>query len=410
MPTMDLTDWLDEFGGDEFVWYLKRLTANDTQASGSHQAGPHISKSFLFRIFPSIARTSVKNPDHRFTMHLDSHLDSREVRAVYYNNKYHGNAKSGRNETRITGFGGNTSALLDPESTGALTVFAFKTDAEGAALQCHAWVCRHETEEDIVEDRVGPIEPGKPLVWPPAQLSLPTAPTPASRSTCWLADHEIPQIWLTKFPTGMQLVEKAIELRPDAGLNPDQRLMRRRACEYEIFLSVEQAVELPNVAGGFATIDSFIARAQTILQRRKARAGRSLELHTRQIFIEERLKEGEHFAYQPESEPNKSPDFLFPSEAAYKDTSFPPDKLRMLAVKTTCKDRWRQVVKEANRVEVKHLLTLQEGVSENQFKEMVDSKVQLVVPAKLAGAFPKPIRPHLQTLESFIGDVRLLTV
>lgn len=99
-------------------------------------------------------------------------------------------------------------------------------------------------------------------------------------------------------------------------------------------------------------------RAHSILQRRKSRAGRSLELHTRQIFVEERLREGEHFSYQPESEPNKSPDFLFPSEAAYKDASFPASKLRMLAVKTTCKDRWRQVVKEVDRIPTKHLLTL----------------------------------------------------
>jgi hypothetical protein len=300
--------------------------------------------------------------------------------------------------------------LLDPESTGALTIFAFRLDDTGAATGCHAWVCRHETEEDIVEDRIGPVEPGKAIVWPPAQLSLLTAADPAPRSSCWLEDAEISPGWLVKFPSGLELVQKAIELRPDMGLNPDQRLMRRRDCEYEIFLSVERAVELPRLAAGFTTIDEFVERAHSILQRRKSRAGRSLELHTRQIFIEERLKEGEDFSYQPESEPNKSPDFLFPSEAAYKDASYPSGKLRMLAVKTTCKDRWRQVVKEADRIPNKHLLTLQEGVSENQFKEMVDFGVQLVVPGKLTDSFPKSVRPHLQTFESFIADVRLLTV
>jgi hypothetical protein len=63
---------------------------------------------------------------------------------------------------------------------------------------------------------------------------------------------------------------------------------------------------------------------------------------------------------------------------------------------------------EAERIEVKHLLTLQEGVSENQFKEMIGAGVQLVVPEKLVDSFPKPVRLHLQSLESFIGDVRLL--
>jgi hypothetical protein len=80
----------------------------------------------------------------------------------------------------------------------------------------------------------------------------------------------------------------------------------------------------------------------------------------------------------------------------------------MLAAKTTCKDRWRQVINEAGRIETKHLLTLQEGISENQFREMTEAKVRLVVPAPLVASYPASVQPHLQTLESFIGDIRLL--
>ena len=65
---------------------------------------------------------------------------------------------------------------------------------------------------------------------------------------------------------------------------------------------IPRAVELPVIQAGFASVDDFVARAQSILQRRKARSGRSLELHTRQIFIEERLQESVHFSHQPESE------------------------------------------------------------------------------------------------------------
>jgi hypothetical protein len=405
--SVEITEWLDCVSGPQWVWYVKRLAANDTKASGGHQAGPHVSKSFLFRVFPSIDTTATKNPDLWFTLSVASHPDSRDVRAVYYNNRFFENPKGGRNEARITGFGGAASALLDPDSTGALTVFAFELDTSGVALGCEAWVCRNEVEEDIVEDRLGPVEPGKHLVWPPQPLPL-LPEQPPTRSSCWLDDGEIPPAWLAKFPSAMELVQRAVELRPDQSLNVDARLLRRRECEFEIFRSVERAVELSKIQAGFPTVDDFIARAQSVLQRRKARSGRSLELHTRQIFIEERLKEGAQFSHQPESEPNKRPDFLFPSEAAYKDGRFPASKLRMLAVKTTCKDRWRQVVNEADRIDLKHLLTLQEGVSENQFKEMVDSGVQLVVPMKLVDSFPKSVRPHLQSLESFIGDVRLL--
>ena len=412
MSVGEITDWLDEYSGPEFVWYVKRLAANDTLANNTHQAGPYIPREFLFGIFPGLKRQEDKNPDVQFDLYVDSHADHREVRAVWYNNKFHGNPKGGRNETRVTGFGGGTSALLDPESTGALTVFAFRPTIAPAIPDCHVWVCRHETEEDFVEDRVGPVEPGKWLIWPPSQGLFPSllAAAPAPRTSCWLDDGEIPAAWLRKFPSGADIIRKAVELRSDASLDPDHRLLRRRECEFEIFRSVEQAVELPNITAGFTTVDGFIARAQTILQRRKARSGRSLELHTREIFIEERLIEGTQFVHQPVSEDGKTPDFLFPSIAAYRDPSFPRDQLRMLAVKTTCKDRWRQILNEADRISDKHLLTLQEGVSEAQFKEMTQAGVQLVVPAGLTDKFPKTVQPHLQSLESFIGDVRLLKI
>ena len=55
----------------------------------------------------------------------------------------------------------------------------------------------------------------------------------------------------------------------------------------------------------------------------------------------------------------------------------------MLAAKTTCKDRWRQILNEAARIDVKHLLTVQEGVSSPQFREMKEEGVRLVVPKTL---------------------------
>ena len=78
----------------------------------------------------------------------------------------------------------------------------------------------------------------------------------------------------------------------------------------------------------------------------------------------------------------------------------------MLALKTTCKDRWRQILNEAARIGKKHLLTLQEGVSIEQHKEMEEEGVILVVPKKLMTFFPDEVRQKLLTLESFIAEVR----
>ena len=177
-----------------------------------------------------------------------------------------------------------------------------------------------------------------------------------------------------------------------------------------MFLSVEEASELPAITSGFSSMDHFVSRAQSILQRRKSRAGRSLELNVRELFLEENLYEGQDFQYQPETELRKRPDFLFPNEQLYKDNNYPEERLMMLAVKTTARDRWRQIVTEADRITPKHLLTLQEGVSENQFREMRDAGIQLVVPEPLRSRYPKSVQPHLTTLESFIADVRLLNM
>ena len=407
MAPTDLKHWLDKYSNPNSVWYAKRLSGNDTLANGTHQAGPYIPKNFLFSVLPMLDSQQTLNPDVRFDLYIDSHDDHRCVRAIWYNNKFHNGT---RNETRLTNFGGAQSALLDPNNTGALSIFVFSLDDQGTATECHVWICRCETEEELIEDRIGPVEPGKWTIWPPHYSMYPHLfrSIAQTQADCWLAPSEIPLEWLGTFPSGMELIDKAVELQPDRSLSPDRRLLSRRDCEFELFRSVEEAIELPAIRQGFDSMNEFIAQAQTILQRRKSRSGRSLELHVYKIFIEEGLRENRDFAHQREAEPGRRPDFLFPSAETYQDQSFPETRLRMLAVKTTCKDRWRQILKEADRIKRKHLLTLQEGVSEGQFREMKDAGVQLVIPAPLFRKFPRSVRPHLKALEGFIADVRSL--
>ena len=399
MPIQDLGDWLDEQQQDGILWYVKRLSANDTQATGGHQAGFYVPKQVAFDVFPALSHPSEVNPRVEFELRIDSHSNVRTVTAIWYNNRYRDGT---RNEIRITGLGGSESPLLDPEATGALVVFAFhrKMDAEHAV--CHVWLCDTAIEEDRVEDRIGPVLPGRPRTWPDLLFGQ-KGPTP-----CWLEPDDIPQEWLVQFPTGAEMVRKTVELRPEPSVEVDLRLTRRHECEYELFRSVEQAVEFSRIKQGYRTMDAFLDHAQSVLQRRKSRAGRSLELHVRHIFCEENLVEEKHFSYQPVSESRRRPDFLFPNAEAYHDPSFSTRKLRMLAVKTSLKDRWRQILEEAERIETKHLLTLDQGISENQFREIDGAGIRLVAPKPLHDSYPQSVRPYLQTLESFLGDVRLL--
>jgi hypothetical protein len=182
----------------------------------------------------------------------------------------------------------------------------------------------------------------------------------------------------------------------------------RRSCEFDIFQTIELKKYQPIIQQGFGNLEEFLSLAQTVLQSRKSRSGKSLEYHTIEILKEQGLAAGQQYDHNPTIEGNKKPDFLFPSRAAYNDSSFPSDGLRMLAAKTTCKDRWRQILNEADRIPTKHLLTLQRGVTKRQFEEMKDAGVQLVVPEKLHKEYPKEIQSELQSLGSFLQEVKTL--
>ena len=85
---------------------------------------------------------------------------------------------------------------------------------------------------------------------------------------------------------------------------------------------------------------------------------------------------------------------------------YPDDRLWMLAVTTTCRDRWRrQILNEADRIPTQHLLTVLEGVSESQFREVKESGVQLVVPSRLWTHYPAVVRRELVSLRDFIAGV-----
>ncbi len=102
----------------------------------------------------------------------------------------------------------------------------------------------------------------------------------------------------------------------------------------------------------------------------------------------------------------KRMDFVFPSALAYHDPLFPELKLHMLASKTCCKDRWRQVITEADRIKQKHLFTLQEGVSSNQLDEMYHNGIILVVPQPIMSSFPVNYRDKIMNLTGFVNYIK----
>ena len=319
MSAAQLTEWVNHCQELAGYWYAKRLSGNDTQATGSHQAGPYIPNADAFQIFPELHDPAQENPRVDFHIVSVSHEHTARANIIWYNNQLRGRT---RNETRITGLGGIESPLLDPENTGAIALFFFT--GKNGARECRYWVCQDVPEENEAETFVGPVEPGRPLFWATLVNILPAVEDAPAQDGCWLTAEQVTVEWEGKFPTPQEVLEKAISLQSYRHLPVDSRLMGRRDCEYDVFRSVERAIELPAILEGFNSVDSFVNRANTILQRRKARSGRSLELHIKAILSEEKI------TCQPQArtEADNRPDFIFPSQEAYNDPAYPSDRLR----------------------------------------------------------------------------------
>lgn len=181
-----------------------------------------------------------------------------------------------------------------------------------------------------------------------------------------------------------------------AWMNHEEKLFRRIE-RYEI----EQRLRTGFISESGTDVDGFLKFSMSVQNRRKSRAGLALENHLEAIFQGYKIQ----YSRVAETEQKVKPDFLFPGGKEYHDSSFPAALLTMLGVKTTCKDRWRQVLSEARRIQNKHLLTLEPGISENQTDEMRSQNLQLVLPASIHETYKDNQKTWLITVKDFISHV-----
>lgn len=154
--------------------------------------------------------------------------------------------------------------------------------------------------------------------------------------------------------------------------------------------------------GGQADVDDFIKFSLGVQNRRKSRMGHSFENQLTALFEANGLR----FSRQAVTELGNKPDFLFPGQAAYSDPEFPSGLLTMLAAKSICKERWRQILPEAARVQQKHLVTIEPGISEAQTSQMAANDVQLVVPTPIHESYTTTQRAWLLPVSGFMEVAR----
>lgn len=192
----------------------------------------------------------------------------------------------------------------------------------------------------------------------------------------------------------------------DAVGDPDTVLMRWLEVEELLFYTFERHLIAERLERGFwsqegADVDSFVQFSLSVQNRRKSRAGYSLENHLQVLFEASGLL----FERGARTEGKRKPDFLFPGSEAYRNPAFPTERLTLLGSKSSCKDRWRQVLSEGARIPEKHLVTLEPGISTHQTDEMRQERLQLVLPAGLHSTFQSDQQAWLMTLEQFVDLV-----
>ncbi|WP_158221250.1 type II restriction endonuclease [Salimicrobium humidisoli] len=358
-------------------FFCKFLSANDVGANGSHQSGIYLNIHSWGMFFDAEIPATGK-AEREVKIHMENHY-SFVSRVVYYTSK---------KEFRITRFWSNTDIeeqelvgaliVFIPEGEGEYRTYIFNTEEEIEDFRNTFSISLLHNSVYYKSENIG----GGPLSFEEIIHEK-------------ISDYEA-------FPETSVLAELSrntwFDYYEPGKINPDQNIINWIDTEYKVFREIEKKVYREKLTKPFEDMQPLIDFANSALNRRKSRAGRSFEHHVNYIFNRFNLP----FDNPGITEGNKKPDFLFPSSKAYKDPMYEDEKLIILGAKTTCKDRWRQVLSEGDRVKGKHLITLQQGISKNQLDEMNRANLELVVPKPYHKRYPREYQSQLWSLDQFI--------
>ncbi len=214
---------------------------------------------------------------------------------------------------------------------------------------------------------------------------------------------EMVELFKDTFPKGKVFSQHAMETLGELDWHgdPDGCLLAYYEREEMLFRVFERHLLERDLAlclaGGNLDVDKVLSTTMSAFQRRKSRAGTAFETQIAALFD----ARGIEYSAQARTEGKSKPDFIFPSIDAYRDSNFASEGLTMLGAKTTIKERWRQVLDEADRIPRKHLITLEPAVSSDYTAAMEKDSLQLVVPQPLFSTYTADQRNWLMNVESF---------
>ncbi len=356
-------------------FFFKYISANDTGTTGAHQSGLYMPKN-IWPLFFNKAGIKGEKRDKLVKIRWSDGFEI-DSRFIWYGEKT-------RSEYRLTkGFN-----FLEDRNVGDIFILIKKDETI-----FNAWLLSTEDDIDAFLNAFNLSPNDAKKIQNPAEENKDIL---SDKILKWVGTLDI------DFPESKIVSTKAREFANsiihDKHIDYDKTILSWVDMEYSIFKFLENDRYKQYIEKPFESVEDLVIVANTILNRRKSRAGHSLENHLAFIFDENKIP----YSAQAVTEQNKRPDFIFPNIELYRKITFPGDEMTFLAVKTTCKDRWRQIETEADKIKIKYLFTLQQGISKSQLKEMYSRNVRLVVPEKYRKDFPKEYIPEIMNLSSYL--------
>lgn len=277
---------------------LKFISRNNVGDTGSHECGYYLPKN-AWKLFTSSPPTKGANAEHEVTVLWQ---DGRETRSRC---KWYG--KGTRSEYRLTCFG-RDFPFLDRDNVGSLLVIV--PESHDRYL---AWVL--DFDEDIEAVQVGL---GVEILDTCAVYERGQVPPEETEDECLDRKAREFVAKLDDFPTSVILSDAARAAVAECldgilSKSADRQLLEWVAAEYHLFRMLERKVCSPLVTEVFKDIDQFLTTAQSILQRRKSRAGLSLQNHVGHIL------EAAGIPFERDMPLPGKPDIVIPGMAAYED-------------------------------------------------------------------------------------------
>lgn len=367
--------------------FCRFITANDVNLT-SHQCGFYVPKeaqSLLFD-FPG-EKGSNKEKFVKIRWQDSFETDSRFI--------YYGTGT--RNEYRITRFG-HGFPFLEEKYVGSLLILCKNDDSDysGVVLSNDEDIDSFFSVFNLSHDNTNYLINKNVIASPDDQLDglLMQA---GERYDDFPPAMEMSNVARSLYNSIFHMTDRRIILEPD------KTILRWIDAEYKLFRYIEEKCYKPKYTSPFSNCQELVDFSNEILNRRKSRAGKSLEHHLSSIFSLSSLQ----FDEQKVTEGKNKPDFIFPGIEYYRNKNFPEEELIFLGAKTTCKDRWRQVLEEADRIKTKFLFTLQPGITTSQLDAMKKADLVLVVPEQNKRCFDPAHRDEIFSLKQFIDMVKV---